>query len=277
MKNIENEIARIKADIVSRDGMQEIYKRCFSLIDLTTLNSTDTPSKVAGMIEKVNAFNDIYPSYPSVAAVCVYPNFAGQVRSQLKVEGVRIAVVAGVFPSSQSFPEIKIAECRMAVEKGADEVDIVLALSKFLDNDMRGAFEEIKSIKEAIGEKHLKVILETGALKEHKMIAEASSLAIEAGADFIKTSTGKMEPAATTEAAYIMCSKIKENYEKTGKRVGFKPAGGISTPGEAVLYYAIVEDILGKDWLNPHLFRIGASRLANNLLTEIEGKTISYF
>jgi len=277
MKNIENELARIKAGIVGRSRMQEIYRTCFSLIDLTTLNSTDTPSKVAGMIDKVNGFNNIYPSYPSVAAVCVYPNFAGQVRSQLKVDGVRIAVVAGVFPSSQSFPEIKIAECRMAVEKGADEVDIVLALSKFLDNDKRGAYEEIKSIKDAIGEKHLKVILETGALKEQELIAEASSLAIEAGADFIKTSTGKMEPAATPEAAYIMCSKIKEHFQKTGRRVGFKPAGGISTPGEAVLYYAIVEDVLGKDWLNPHLFRIGASRLANNLLTEIEGKTISYF
>jgi len=277
MKNIDNELARIRASIVGRGEMQEVYRTCFSLIDLTTLNSTDTPSKVAGMIAKVNGFNEIYPSYPSVAAVCVYPNFAGQVRSQLKVDGVSIAVVAGVFPSSQSFPEIKIAECRMAVEKGADEVDIVLALSKFLDNDKRGAFEEIKSIKEAIGEKHLKVILETGALKEPGLIAEASSLAIDAGADFIKTSTGKMEPAATPEAAYIMCCKIKEHYEKTGKRIGFKPAGGISTPGEAVLYYSIVEDILGKDWLNPQLFRIGASRLANNLLTEIEGKTINYF
>ncbi|MDD4067819.1 MAG: deoxyribose-phosphate aldolase [Bacteroidales bacterium] len=277
MKNIENEIARIKDGIVGKGEMQEIYRTCFSLIDLTTLNSTDTPSKVAGMIDKVNGFKDIYPSYPSVAAICVYPNFAGQVRSQLKIDGVRIAVVAGVFPSSQSFPEIKIAECRMAVEKGADEVDIVLALSKFLDNDKKGALEEIKSIKEAIGEKNLKVILETGALKDHNLIAEASLLAIEAGADFIKTSTGKLEPAATPEAAYVMCSKIKEHYEKTGRRIGFKPAGGISTPGEAALYYAIVEDILGKDWLNPQLFRIGASRLANNLLTEIEGKTISYF
>lgn len=277
MKNIENELSRIRKSIENRERIKEIYKTCLSLIDLTTLNSTDTPSKVAGMIDKVNGFHKVYPSYPSVAAVCVYPNFAGQVRSQLKVDGVKIAVVAGVFPSSQSFPEVKIAECKMAVEKGADEVDIVLALSKFLDNDKDGAFEEIKSIKEAIGDKHLKVILETGALKEHNLIAEASSLAIEAGADFIKTSTGKMEPAATPEAAYIMCGQIKEHFKKTGKRVGFKPAGGISTPGEAALYYAIVEDILGKDWLNPQLFRIGASRLANNLLTEIEGKTIIYF
>ncbi|MEA5005394.1 MAG: deoxyribose-phosphate aldolase [Rikenellaceae bacterium] len=277
MKNIENELSRIKKGFENRDRISEIYKTCLSLIDLTTLNSTDTPSKVAGMIEKVNGFHMIYPSYPSVAAICVYPNFAGQVRSQLRIDGVKIAVVAGVFPSSQSFPEIKIAECRMAVENGADEVDIVLALSKFLDNDKDGAFKEIKSIKEAIGNKHLKVILETGALKNYDKIAEASSLAIEAGADFIKTSTGKMEPAATPEAAYIMCNKIKEHYNKTGKRVGFKPAGGISTPGEASLYYAIVEDILGKDWLNPQLFRIGASRLANNLLTEIEGKTINYF
>ncbi|MCK9627916.1 MAG: deoxyribose-phosphate aldolase [Bacteroidales bacterium] len=277
MKNIGNELSRIKKNLENRDRMSEIYKTCFSLIDLTTLNPTDTPSKIAGMIEKVNGFRKIYPSYPSVAAVCVYPNFAGQVRSQLNADGVRIAVVAGVFPSSQSFPEIKVAECRMAVDNGADEVDIVLALNKFLDKDKDGAFNEINSIKEAIGEKHLKVILETGALKDYDMIAEASSLAIEAGADFIKTSTGKMEPAATPEAAYIMCSKIKEHYEKTGKRIGFKPAGGISTPGEATLYYAIVEDILGNDWLNPELFRIGASRLANNLLTEIEGKTISYF
>jgi len=276
MKNIQKEIEKIKENIGNWER-PEIYKACLSSIDLTTLNSTDTPSKVREMIDKVNRFHESFPQYPSVAAVCVYPNFASLVRERLKVKGVRIAVVAGVFPSSQSFPEIKVAECRMAADSGADEVDIVLALNKFLDSDKNGAIDEISNIKAAIGNKHLKVILETGALKDKELIASASELAIGAGADFIKTSTGKLERAATPEAAYIMCLKIKENYEKTGKRVGFKPAGGISTPREAVLYYAIVESLLGKEWLNPELFRIGASRLANNLLSELEGTTVSYF
>ncbi|MFA6334056.1 MAG: deoxyribose-phosphate aldolase [Bacteroidales bacterium] len=255
----------------------EVYSASIGLIDLTTLNSTDTPSKVESMIDKVNQFQIHYPKYPSVAAVCVYPNFAKVVKNKLNNAGVKIAVVAGAFPSSQSFSEIKVAECKTAVEQGANEVDIVLALNHFLDEDYKAAFEEIQQIKNSIGKAHLKVILETGALKTPKLIANASNLAIEAGADFIKTSTGKMEPAATPEAAYVMCRCIKEHYQKTGKKIGFKAAGGISTPEDAILYYAIVETILGKEWLSSGLFRFGASRLANNLLTKLEGKSVNYF
>ncbi len=254
----------------------EIYAACLGLIDLTTLNSTDTPSKVASMIEKVNQFTSHYPKYPPVAAVCVYSNFAALVKNMLNDPGVKIAVVAGVFPSSQSFIEIKVAECKMAVEQGAGEVDIVLALNHFLEGNYDAASDEIRQMKKAIGKAHLKVILETGALTPEQ-IAKASDLAIEAGADFIKTSTGKLEPAATPEAAYIMCQSIKKYYQKTGKKVGFKAAGGIVTPEDALVYYSVVNEVLGQEWLNPELFRLGASRLANNLLSKLEGKTINYF
>jgi len=276
MEQIEKAIEKIKGNISDWER-PDVYKACLASIDLTTLNSTDTNIKVAGMIDKVNGFHDKFPQYPSVAAVCVYPNFASLVREKLNVDNVKIAVVAGAFPTSQSFEEIKVSECKMAAERGADEIDIVLALNKFLASDSVGTYNEICNIKSAIGRKHLKVILETGALKNKEQIESAAELAIKAGADFIKTSTGKMEPAATPEAAYIMCSCIKKHYEKTGLKIGFKPAGGISTPQEALLYYAITESILGKEWLNPGLFRIGASRLANNLLSILERTTVSYF
>lgn len=275
-EQIEKELKQITSNL-SRWERAEVYASCIGLMDLTTLNSTDTPSKVEALIDKVNDFQSQYPKYPSVAAVCVYPNFSKVVKKMLKDPAVRIAVVAGVFPSSQSFLEIKVAECKMAVEQGADEIDIVLALNHFLDSNYEAASEEICQIKKSIGKTHLKVILETGALKTPELIAKASNLAMKAGADFIKTSTGKMEPAATPEAAYVMCKCIKEYYKKTGKKVGFKPAGGIVTPQDAILYYAIVETILGKEWLTPQLFRLGASRLANNLLTKLEDKTITYF
>lgn len=273
---MEKDLIQIKENIAKWDKT-EIYSTILGLVDLTTLNSTDTPSKVKSMIEKVNEFQSHYPGYPSVAAVCVYPNFAGLVKDNLKDTKVKIAVVAGGFPSSQSFTEIKIAECKEAVAQGADEVDIVLSLNQFLDGDYISASQEICRIKESIGEVHLKVILETGALKTPELIAKASDLAIESGADFIKTSTGKMDPAATPEATYVMCKCIKEYYKRTGLKIGFKAAGGISTTDEAIFYYAIVDTILGADWLNPELFRFGASRLANNLLTKLEGKTVTYF
>jgi len=275
-EQLEKELKQI-TDNLSNWERPEIYASCIGLMDLTTLNSTDTPSKVEAMIDKVNQFSIEYPKYPSVAAVCVFPNFAGVVKNRLKNPTVRIAVVAGVFPSSQSFLEVKIAECKMAVEQGANEIDIVLALNHFLDDNFESAAEEIRMIKQSIGKAHLKVILETGALKTPEQIAKASNLAIEAGADFIKTSTGKMEPAATPMAALVMCKSIKEHYIISGKKIGFKPAGGIITPADAILYYAIVETLLGEEWLNPELFRLGASRLANNLLTTLEGKTVNYF
>ena len=252
-------------------------KLCLGCIDLTTLNSTDTVERVVSFANKVNGFKEVFPAYPTPAAICVYPNMGEAVKGALKAEGVNVAVVAGGFPTSQTFLDVKLLECRVAVERGADEVDIVIALNAFLANDMERAAQEIRAVKEAIGEKHLKVILETGALPSEQAIAQASFMATEAGADFIKTSTGKMEPAATPMAARVMCSCIKEFYERTGKKVGFKPAGGISTVGDALEYLAIVDGILGREWLNPQLFRIGASRLANNILSELEKKTIGYF
>lgn len=276
MNTLEMELQKIKENL-QKWNKPEILAACIGHMDLTSLNSTDTKSKIEKMVEKVNNFLVNFPKYPSVAAICVYPNFAEVVKKKLNSQDVNIAVVGGVFPGSQSFLEVKIEECRIAVEKGADEVDIVLSLSHFLEGEYELAAKEISSIKKAIAPAHLKVILETGALSTPESIEKASVLAMEAGADFIKTSTGKMEPAATPEAAIVMCRAIKEHYRKTGKKVGFKPAGGISTPQDAILYYAIVDTILGEEWLNPELFRLGASRLANNLLTELENRPINYF
>ncbi|MDO9679848.1 MAG: deoxyribose-phosphate aldolase [Bacteroidales bacterium] len=271
-----NELEAVKANL-ERWNSPEILSNCIGLMDLTSLNHTDTDSKIKSMVQKVNHFKEQFPNYPQVAAICVYPNFTKTVRETLKDENVKLAVVAGVFPSSQSFPEIKCAECKMASEAGADEIDIVLSLNHFMGGQYEQASEEIKEIKKAAGKAHLKVILESGTLKDPEQIYKASMLAMEAGADFIKTSTGKTEPAATPEAAYVMCCAIKDFHDKTGIKVGFKPAGGIVTPKDAILYYAIVDSVLGEDWLNPHLFRLGASRLANNILSELENQTISYY
>ena len=271
-----NEPEAVKANL-EKWNRPEILSNCIGLMDLTSLNHTDTVSKIESMVHKVNLFKEKFPHYPQVAAICVYPNFTKTVREILKDKSVKLAVVAGVFPSSQSFLEIKCAECKMASQAGADEIDIVLSLSHFLEGEYEKASEEIREIKKAAGKAHLKVILESGTLKEPEQIYKASMLAMEAGADFIKTSTGKTEPAATPEAAYVMCCAIKDFYNKTGIKVGFKPAGGIVTPKDAILYYAIVDSVLGEDWLNPHLFRLGASRLANNILSELENQTISYY
>lgn len=276
MENIDNilkeAIGREKANMTL-----EVYAKCLSLIDLTSLNSTDTTAKITTMTDKVNSFKTTFPNYPQVAAMCVYPNFAATVKNNLKDKDVQIAVVGGVFPSSQSFLEVKIAECKMAVEQGAGEVDIVLSLNHFLSDQNELAAKEISEIKKAIGTAHLKVILESGSIKEPELIYKASMLAMDAGAHFIKTSTGKTEPAATPEAAVVMCTAILDFFNKTGRKVGFKPAGGISTPEDAVKYFSIVQTILGDQWLNSSLFRIGASRLANNLLSLLENKTVNYF
>ena len=250
---------------------------CLSCIDLTTLNTSDTEAKVRSFASKVNGFKAKYPQYPLPAAICVYSKWGNAVKETLKEQGVKVAVVAGGFPNSQTFLDVKLLECRMAVEAGADEVDIVLPLNLFMADDYAGTAKEIAAIKEVIGEKHLKVILETGAIASSDKIHEASMLAMEAGADFIKTSTGKQEPGATPAAAIVMCNSIKEYYKKTGKKVGFKPAGGISAVKDALCYLAIVDTILGKEWLAPELFRIGASRLANNLLSALEQKTVGYY
>ncbi len=250
---------------------------CLSCIDLTTLNTTDTKERVESFASKVNGFKNKFPQYPLPAAICVYPKWSGSVKNILKIDNVKVAAVAGGFPHSQTFLDVKIMECKMAVNEGADEVDVVLPLNLFLAGDIDGTFKEILSMKEAVGDSHLKVILETGAIADMEKIAQASMLAMEAGADFIKTSTGKQEPGATPAAAIVMCNAIKEYYKKSGRKVGFKPAGGISTVKDALCYLAIVDTILGKEWLTPELFRIGASRLANNLLSALEQKTIGYY
>src|SRR5574344_1556316 len=255
----------------------ENFAKSLSFIDLTSLHSTDTPQKIASMVKKVNYFNAHFPEYPLPASICVYPNFAKTIKDVLSVSGVDITTVAGCFPTSQSFLSVKKMECKCAVEDGANEIDIVLALNAFLAENYDAAFNEIKEIKETVGNNTLKVILETGALMSIENIATASVLAMEAGADFIKTSTGKMEPAATPEAAQIMCDCIRQYYDKTGRKVGFKPAGGITTPEEAVVYYNIVKNTLGEGWLNKQYFRFGGRRMANNILTALEGHEVKYF
>jgi len=261
---------------VAANHTTKVLTQCFSFIDLTSLNATDTPAKIAAMMEKVNDFPKQFPKLPNVAAVCVCPNLVPVTRQTLRAPEVKIAAVGAGFPSSQTFIEVKCDECRRTVDTGADEIDIVISLSAFLANEYNIMQEEIRQIKKAIGKAHLKVILETGALSPEQ-IATASKLSIDAGADFIKTSTGKTEPAATPEAAWIMCQAIKTHFDKTGEKIGFKPAGGIVIAKDAVIYYTIVKTVLGEAWLTPELFRLGASRLANNLLTEITGKPANHF
>ena len=265
-------------------GSEQVYKDCFSMMDLTTLKTDDTPASVAKLVGKVNAFNETYPQWPLPASVCVYSNFARTVAQERKCD-FNITVVSACFPSSQSFLEVKLKECEMAVEQGADEVDIVLSLNKFLAEDYEGAAEEIRQVRsciDAVARKqgrqvHLKVILETGLLRTPENIAQASFLAMEAGADFIKTSTGKVDVNATPAAAYVMCECIARYHQVTGKKIGFKPAGGISSAADALCYYSIVSTLLGKEWLNKELFRFGVSRVANSLLAAVEEKTVSYF
>ena len=265
-------------------GSEQVYKDCFSMMDLTTLKTDDTPASVEKLVNKVNTFNDAYPEWPLPASICVYSNFAKTVKEARKAD-FNITVVSACFPSSQSFLEVKLRECEIAVEQGADEVDIVLALNSFLADDFESAAEEIRQIRsciDAVAQKqgrkvHLKVILETGLLRTPERIAQASFLAMEAGADFIKTSTGKVDVNATPVAAYVMCECIAKYYAATGKKIGFKPAGGISSAADALCYYSIVASILGKEWLNKDLFRFGVSRVANNILSAVEQKTVSYY
>lgn len=256
---------------------KEVYTFLFNTIDLTTLKSTDSPESVARFTERVNSFEESFPSLPNVAAICVYPNFAAVVRTVLEVTGVKIACVSGGFPSSQTFEEVKIAETSLAVANGADEIDIVLNLGYFFDKDYESLCDEIEEQKEATRGGRLKVILETGALRTAKNIKTASILSLYSGADFLKTSTGKEYPGASLEAAYVMMQAIKEYYEKTGIMVGFKAAGGVSTTEDAVKYYTLAKEILGEAWLTNEWFRLGASRLANTLLSSIAGHEVKHF
>lgn len=274
---VKERTAKIIDKYVAENNTLEVKKQLFNCIDLTTLKTEDSEESVLKFTERVNDLENEYPDLKNVAAICVYPNFAKIVSQSLEVESVNIACVSGGFPSSQTFTEVKVAETALALADGATEIDIVIPVGKFLSGDYEGMCDEIEEIKSVCGERHLKVILETGALKSAENIWKASILAIYSGADFIKTSTGKQEPAATPEAAYVMCQAIKAYYEKTGRKVGFKPAGGINSVNDALVYYTIVKEVLGKEWLNNELFRIGTSRLANLLLSEIIGEEVKFF
>jgi deoxyribose-phosphate aldolase len=268
-------------NVISADVLRE----CFALMDVTTLHTEDTVASVSRLVDKVNALQRDYPQYPLPASVCVFPNFAATVAARRADPRVHVTAVSSCFPSAQSFLEVKVRECELAVEGGADEIDIVLALNSFLAGDYETASQEIREMKAAIDRKAaeagrtvvLKVILETGLLVTPENIAEASFLAMEAGADFIKTSTGKVSVNATPMAAYVMCECIRAYHAETGRMVGFKAAGGISNAMDAVCYYSIVSSVLGKEWLDSRYFRFGVSRLANALMSAIEQKTVSVF
>ena len=274
---VKEAVDKILAENLAANMNEEVYKFLFNCIDLTTLRSVDSPASVADFTERVNAFDAEHPEMKNVAAICVYPNFAQVVRAVLEVSSVDIACVSGGFPSSQTFPEVKVAETALAVDGGADEIDIVLNLGDFLDGDYESVADEIAEIKAACRDARLKVILEAGAVKTAEKIKAASVISMYSGADFIKTSTGKEYPGADLNAAYVMCSCIKDYYEKTGRMVGFKPAGGVRTPEDAVAYYCVVKSVLGEKWLTNEYFRIGASGLANNLLTAILGTETKFF
>ncbi len=256
----------------------EVLKQIFNSIDLTTLKSTDSQQSVANFVERVNAFEQEHGDLPNVAAICVYPNFVPIVRTVLECSDVDIAAVAGCFPSAQSFIEVKVAEIGLAVEAGADEIDIVFGLGDYFDKDYEEVCDQISEMKHSCRNAIMKVILETGALKTAENIRNASVLSLYSGADFLKTSTGKEYPGASLEATYIMCECIKEYFEKTGRMVGFKAAGGVSTTEEALQYYTVVKAVLGEKWVDTNeYFRIGASRLANNLLSDILGTETKFF
>ena len=270
-------VRKIIAEKVHENDTPEVKKFLFGSIELTTLKTTDSDTSVMAFTDKVNQFDDAYPDMPHVATICVYPCFAEVVKDTLEVEGVEIACVSGSFPSSQALIEVKVAETALAVKDGATEIDIVMPVGKFLSGDYEGMCDDISELKQACGDKAMKVILETGAIKTASNIKRASILSMYAGADYIKTSTGKLEPAATPEAAYIMCQAIKEYYEETGIQIGFKPAGGINSVMDALTYYTIVKEVLGEKWLTNKWFRLGTSRLANMLLSEILGTETKFF
>ena len=284
LEEINRSLSRLTGEIDSL-MTPEMLKTCFSLMDLTTLKATDTVASVRALVEKVNGLKAAFPAYPLPASVCVYPNFAATVAAVRADPALHVTTVAGCFPSSQSFLSVKMAECVAAVEDGADEIDIVLALNAFLAEDYAAAGEEIAAMRRCIDETAarmdrrvvLKVILETGLLVTPERIAAASFLAMENGADFIKTSTGKVEVNATPVAAWVMCECIRRFCDKTGRKVGFKAAGGLSTAEDAACYYGIVATLLGPAWLNKELFRFGVSRLGNSLISAAEQQTVSYF
>lgn len=276
-EQVKSTVARLLEQHLDENDTPEVKRFLFHSVELTSLKTTDSEDTILRMVEKVNAFPSKYPKMGHVATVCVYPCFAAICHDSLEIDGVEIACVSGSFPSSQTFPEVKVAETALALKDGATEIDIVLPVGKFLVEDYEGAADEIAELKEVCGERAMKVILETGALKTASNIKKAALLAMYAGADYIKTSTGKLEPAATPEAAYVMCQAIKEYYAKTGIQIGFKPAGGMKTVRDALTYYTIVKEVLGEKWLTNKWLRLGTSSLANKLLTDLTGEQVKYF
>ena len=276
-EEVKAAVKKIIAEKVPENDTPEVKKFLMGSVELTTLKTTDSEESVMAFTERVNDFDEQYPDLPHVATICVYPCFAKTVAETLEVDGVEIACVSGSFPSSQALIEVKVAETALAVKDGATEIDIVMSVGKFLSGNYEEVADEIAELKAVCGEKKMKVILETGCLKTAANIKKASILSMYAGADYIKTSTGKLEPAATPEAAYVMCQAIKEYYEKTGIQIGFKPAGGLNTPMDAVIMYTIVKEVLGEKWLTNQWFRMGTSRLANLLLSEVTGVDTKFF
>ena len=274
---IATQVAQLIEEKVAENDTPEVKKFLMGSIELTTLKTTDSEESVMRFTERVNDFDNDYPALPHVATICVYPRFASVVSETLQVEGVEVACVSGSFPSSQALIEVKVAETALALKDGATEIDMVMSVGAFLSEDYETVCDEISELKAVCGERKLKVILETGLLPSASAIKKASLLAMYAGADYIKTSTGKEKPAATPEAAYVMCQAIKEYYEKTGIQIGFKPAGGLNTVHDALIYYTIVKEVLGERWLTNQWFRLGTSRLANLLLSEVTGENVKYY
>lgn len=274
---VRETVKKLIEEKVHTNDTPEVKKFLFGSIELTSLKCTDSDESIMAFTEKVNKFDTQYADLPHVATICVYPCFAQVVRDTLEVEGVEIACVSGSFPSSQALIEVKVAETALAVKDGATEIDIVMPVGKFLSGNYEEMCEDIQELKETCGDAAMKVILETGCLKTASNIKKASILSMYAGADYIKTSTGKEKVAATPEAAYVMCQAIKEYYDETGIQIGFKPAGGINSVMDALIYYTIVKEVLGEKWLTNKWFRLGTSRLANMLLSEIEGKEVKFF
>ena len=270
-------VKKIIDEKVPENDTVEVKKFLMGSVELTTLKTTDSEESVLAFTEKVNKFEEAYPDLPHVATICVYPCFAQIVSQSLEVEGVEVACVSGSFPSSQAVLEVKVAETALALKDGATEIDIVMSVGKYLSGDYESVCDEIQELKCVCGDKKMKVILETGLLPSPADIKRASILAMYAGADYIKTSTGKEKPAATPEAAYVMCQAIKEYYEKTGIKIGFKPAGGLNTVHDALVYYTIVKEVLGEKWLTNQWLRLGTSRLANLLLSEVVGEETKFF
>ena len=276
-REVREAVQKIIAEKVHENDTADVKKFLFGSIELTTLKTTDSDVSVMAFTEKVNQFDQQYPDIPHVATICVYPCFAEVVKDTLEVEGVNIACVSGSFPSSQALLEVKTIETALAIKDGADEIDMVMPVGKFLQGDYEGVSDEIQEMKAVCGDHALKVILETGDLVTASNIKKASILAMYAGADYIKTSTGKEKISATPEAAYVMCQAIKEYYDETGIQIGFKPAGGINTVMDAITYYTIVKEVLGEKWLTNKWLRLGTSRLANLLLSESEGSEVKFF